>query len=36
MQAFPSAITQRHSVLMRVVVVLLPVVLLLTLMIPSI
>ena len=35
MQAFPSAITQRHSVLMRVVVVLLPVVLLLTLMIPS-
>ena len=35
MQAFPSAITQRHSVLMRVVVVLLPVVLLLALAVPS-
>ena len=35
MQAFPSAITQRHSVLMRVVVVLLPVVILLGLAIPN-
>lgn len=34
MQAFPSAITQRHSVLMRVVVLLLPVVILLATAIP--
>lgn len=35
MQAFPSAITQRNSILMRVVVVLLPVVLLLATAIPA-